>query len=140
MQALSQLTTVTTWEGRLAKALAEASSEAERVDAASEAVNDLATGYGSRERWASTTLRLQLLGGGMLCALGLVRGELPSAFVALAICLVGGATLFGLTRPLSELERRQREAVDSLVVLLFPSNEPDGPVQRGSARRRGHRT
>lgn len=139
VQALSELATVTTWEGRLAKALVEAPSEAERVDAASEAVNDLAIGFGSRERWAATALRLQLLGGGLFCALGLVRGDLLAGFVALSICLVGGITVFSLTRPLSELERRQRESVDSLVSLLFPSTDSGGG-RGGSPRRRGSRS
>lgn len=133
-KALLELTTVSTWEGRLAQALSSATCRAEQVDAVSEAVNDLALAFGARARWSSTALRLQLLGAGLLCATGLIRSNLLGAFGALASGLIGAVVVAAIRRPLAAQEAEQRRLVDDWVGLLLPDEAaPEAPRRRRRA-------
>lgn len=142
-----EATSEATWEGRLVRAVAGADSSFEVGDTVNEAVNDLAASYSSRERWSAAALRIQVLGGVLMGAAGLIAGEHLAAGVALAVSFVGAGMLATLGRRAEVEEKERRRHVDSLVELLLDRpHEPDArPARRGQksaaspamSRRRG---
>jgi hypothetical protein len=113
------LTAEGTWEGALARALADAVDERDRVDAASEAVGDLAATYGGMSRWTVASVRIVLFVGLILVALGLARQEHVGAVAAFGVAGVGAMVTHSLGGRASRLESRQRELADAWVELLL---------------------
>lgn len=114
-------TAAESWEGKLARDLAGAEGEADRVDAASEAVSDLALRYGARSRWAWSALRLEILGGVLAASLAVAEQERAGATLALLIAAIGAIVVHMLGRAAADREREQRSDADKLVGLLLPS-------------------
>jgi len=108
------------WEAKLAEDLAAAPSEVERVDAASEAVGDLAALYASRSRWAPAALRIQVAVGLLTAALLLAWGRWVEAVVAIGVAFVGGLVSHMVGEAAADRERRQRSLADEIVLLLVP--------------------
>jgi hypothetical protein len=126
------------WEGKLVRELAAAENEAERVDAASEAVSELAFRYGTRSKWGWSALRLQILGGVLAASLAVAQQERTGAMAALFIAAIGAVLVHMLGRAATDREREQRSNVDKLVGLLLPSvhNEERGRPSRNQTSRR----
>lgn len=113
-----------TWEGRLALAISQAPDERERVDAASEAVSTLGAIYTKGAAWGSSGVRILLLVGLLLGAVGIARGSHLEAVAAFLIAAFGAAASRGLLTSASTLERRQRELADAVVEVLVPGAPP----------------
>ena len=131
-------TTPSTWEGRLARALAGAEGEAERIDAASESVSDLAQRYGARSKWAWSALRLQVLGGVLAASLAVAQQDRLGALFSLLVAALGATVVHMLGRTAAEREREQRSDADKLIRLLLPSvhSEERARRPRNEPRRR----
>ncbi len=126
------------WEGALARALAAAEGEAERVDAASEWVSELALRYGARSKWAWSALRLQILGGVLAASLAVAQQDRLGAMLALLVAAIGATIVHMLGRAAADREREQRSNADKLVRLLLPSvhSEERTRASRNSTSRR----
>ncbi len=121
------------WEGELARQLIEAPSPAERADAASEAVGDLAGLYASRSRWAPAALRIQVAVGLLSGALLFAQAARLEAASALAIAVIGGMVSYLVGDRAKERERAQRALADEIVLLLVPDL-----TEGRRARKRGY--
>lgn len=128
-------TTAETWEGRLARALADVDA-IEKADVMSEAIHDLDTLYSSRDRWAAAALRIQVLGAVLLAAWAMIEVARVAAAVSLLMGLAGAGVIAQIGRRATGVEQEQRRRVDQLVDLLAGVAEPAtaGPARRRSPR------
>lgn len=126
-----------TWEGQLARAVAEAPSELERTDVVSEAVGEIAGRYAARARWSAVAVRLEVLGGVLAAAWALIAGAHATAAAALIVTFFAAGSLAAVDRRAQEVERDQRRHVDSLVDLLIgpPAAAPLAPSPPKRGRR-----
>ena len=131
-RAVGELCGPTSWEGALGRAITDAPTEFERVDAASEAVGDLGAFLASRSRWAQTAVRLQAAVGLLLGALAFAQGERLWAGAALGAGILLALFTHFLAESAASRERAQRELADELIRLLLPdATEPRWGRRRG---------
>jgi len=113
-----QATQARTWEGDLARALLDASDQRERVDAASEAVGDLATAYGATSRWTLASVRIVLFIGMILVAVGLASANPIGAVASFVVAALGAGLTHSIGLGANQVEKVQRELADAWIELL----------------------
>jgi hypothetical protein len=112
------------WEHRLARALADAPNEFERVDAVNVLVDELGVSLASSALWGRGATRTALLLAALMGALGLATARLVDGGVAAAIAMTGAGACHFLALRADPLEPRQRKLADELVRLFIDTPPP----------------
>lgn len=111
-------TTADTWEGQLAREVADADSSDARASAIDACLADIEASFEASHGWDRAVPRIALLGGVLAASVCLIRGGMIQALVSAGVGAVAAAMGAGLTRRARTLEQMQRQRADELVSLF----------------------